>query len=300
MEGMSQSKRNMYFYGLVLVFLISAPLIALYATGYRISSDLELIETGGIHVDVQRSGASFFLDDSFEGEGTLFQKSFFVQNLKPGTHSARVEKEGYFSWEKQLEVFPTVITEARSLLILEEPKLTAIARTIERVEEETEDGTRISRPVPNPAYEAIFAVFNATSTDRAALTGRATTAIQYNGTSTTVYLKDSIGLWHDDTGLHAWWLNGEDELPYAFCRHNECERHITVWDNPREIRHFDFLPKDNLFILLERRDGIYVTEVDTRAPQNTFPLYPREGARMHVVDNRIYILDDATLFELKL
>ena len=296
MEGLSQRKRNFYFSALTLIFLIAAPLIALYATGYRISSDFRLIETGGLHVDVERSGAQFYLDESFEGEGTLFQKSFFIQNLKPGIYSVRVEKEGFMSWSKDLEVFPTVITEARSLLIPQELVLNPIPRLLPLEDEEETEEERLL----NPEYEDLLGAFSATSTGIQGVSLGATTTIQYKKATTTVYARDSIGLWQDDSGLHAWWLNGEDELPYAFCRHNECEREITVWNTSHEIRHFDFLPEDNLFILLERLDGIYITEIDTRAPQNTFALYPKGGTQMRVIDEKIYILDEVELFELEL
>lgn len=300
MEGLSRRKRNFYFSVLTLIFLIAAPLIALYATGYRISSEFKLIETGGIHVDVQRSGAQFYLDGSFEGEGTLFQKSFFKQNLTPGVYAVRVEREGFVPWEKRLEVFSTVITEARSFLVPEDLEFEHIPQTVERVEEETTEGTKITRPIPNLVYEEIVSAFTATSTGISNVALGATTSIQYRGATTTVYAQDSIGLWQDDEGLHAWWLNGEDELPYAFCRHNECQREIVVWEPAYEIRHFDFLPDDNLFILLERLDGIYLTEVDTREPQNVFALYPTWGAQMRVIEDTIYILDDVELFELTL
>jgi len=98
MDILSLKKRRLYLTILTIFFFIAVPLIVLYASGYRLSSDLKVIKTGGIYVEVPVSGASFFVDDEFQGSGFLFQKSFFIQDLLPDVYSVRIDREGYQDW----------------------------------------------------------------------------------------------------------------------------------------------------------------------------------------------------------
>jgi hypothetical protein len=292
MEVLSSRKRNIYFGVLTLIFLVAAPAVALYATGYRLSSNFEIIKTGGIHVAVPTSGATFYLDDEFAGNGTIFQRSFFTQNLAPGIYTVRIEKEGYHPWRKQLEVFPTFISEARALLLVKDPELTPIPETLSDI--------GIGTTTANTRYREILGAFSATSTGLRGAPLGATTTVAYLGATTTVYDRDGVGIWLDDSGLHALWLRKAEDYPYVFCAFTECTPEILVWGRSSEIRHFDFLPSDNLFVLLERPDGIVVAELDTRVPQNVQPLYLSEGAQFRVIGNVLYILDGKQLFEVKI
>lgn len=292
MEGLSSRKRKFYFSLLTLVFFVVAPALALYATGYRLSSDFEIIKTGGIHVAVSTSGADFYLNDEFAGKGTIFQRSFFTQNLTPGVYTVRIEKDGYHPWRKQLEVFPTAISEARAMLLVEEPELVPIPAAL--------GSNGVVATTSNPLYLEVLSAFIATSTGVRGAPLGATTTVMYQGATTTVYERGGVGLWLDELGLHTLWLRKVDDYPYVFCEFTECKPEILVWERPSEIHHFDFLPTNNLFVLLERSDGVVVTELDTRVPQNTQPLYLIEGAQFRVIGGTIYVLDGNQLFEVKI
>ena len=73
--------RRAYLLTLVVVFVTFAPLLMLYAAGYRLTGDLTIIKTGGVYVDTPRAGADFYLDEKYQGSGSLFQRGFFGQNL---------------------------------------------------------------------------------------------------------------------------------------------------------------------------------------------------------------------------
>jgi len=269
-EGLSKTKRRVYLGILTAIFIVAAPLLGLYASGYRLSGDFTLIKTGGIHVSVPRAGASFYLNSRFQGTGSIFQKGFFVQDLTPGIYTVRIEQEGYHLWQKQLEVYPTVISEARALLLSKDPQITPIHAFIDPV---TGKATSSPLGVPrqmNPRYVEILEIFRDTEL---VLLESATSSILYKGATTTVRAEGGIGLWSDSEGVHTWWLEEEDESPYFFCiSEKECRRELLVYQGQREISHVDFLPDDNQFVILEREDGVYITELDIRPLQNTLPL----------------------------
>lgn len=96
-----------------IAFAIIAPLIVLYAMGYRpgISSPLSppvgvaIIEATPRKATVQVNGTLI---------GTLPRS---IPNLLPGTTHIRVTKEGYTPWGKNIEIRPATATDVRSILL---------------------------------------------------------------------------------------------------------------------------------------------------------------------------------------
>lgn len=298
MDVLSPKKRRLYLVLLTVFFFLSVPLIMMYASGYRLSSDFKIIKTGGIYVEVPVSGASFFVEDEFQGTGFLFQKSFFVQDLLPGVYSVRIDREGYHDWRKDFEVAPTLIVSGKALLLPKEPNLILVSSS--SPEAVLEDELITQREVSIVEYRKFIAYFDATSTIKSAVSEIATSSIFYEGATTTVIELGDIGLWKGTGGLRAWWLGNADRFPYFFCKADTCSREILVAGGSEDISNFDFFPADNQFIIIEWPDGVFVTELDTRNPQNIQPLYAVTGAQFRVIDNTIYILDDGSLFEIDL
>ena len=119
---MKKKYRIIYAFILVVVFIIVAPLLVLYATGYRYNfSENRVIKTGVLAVDSDPRNAQITINDKKAGSRT----PTVVKNLFPGDYSVSIEKEGYFGWEKSLSVFPnrSTSTERVSLLKSNSPTL---------------------------------------------------------------------------------------------------------------------------------------------------------------------------------
>ena len=119
---MKKKYRRIYAFILVVVFIIVAPLLVLYATGYRYNfSENRVIKTGVLAVDSDPRNAQITINDKKAGSRT----PTVVKNLFPGDYSVSIEKEGYFGWEKSLSVFPnrSTSTERVSLLKSNSPTL---------------------------------------------------------------------------------------------------------------------------------------------------------------------------------
>lgn len=95
-------------------FVIIAPLIILYAVGYRpqISSPIPR-PVGVILADASPRRATITVNE--KEYGTLPRS---VPDIDPGMARVQVKKEGYTSWEKILEVKPTQATDIRSIRLL--------------------------------------------------------------------------------------------------------------------------------------------------------------------------------------
>lgn len=92
-----------------LAFAIIAPLIILYAMGYRGSLvGVALVEATPRRASVEVEGEQY---------GTLPRS---IPNLSPGVTTIRVTKEGYRAWEKNINIQPGISTDLRSIQLLPE------------------------------------------------------------------------------------------------------------------------------------------------------------------------------------
>ncbi|MFA6524991.1 MAG: PEGA domain-containing protein [Patescibacteria group bacterium] len=119
---MKKKYRRIYALSLVFVFIIVAPLLILYATGFRYDfNEYKVIKTGVLAVDSDPRNAQIEIN----GEATGAKTPKVVKNLFPGEYSVLIEKQGYFPWEKILPVFANqaTTTERVSLLKTDGPTL---------------------------------------------------------------------------------------------------------------------------------------------------------------------------------
>lgn len=95
-------------------FVIIAPIVILYAVGYRpqISSPIPRA-VGVILADSNPPKASIIINGI--DKGTLPRA---VPNIEPGITSIQVTKDGYTSWQKSLEIKSAEATDVRSIVLL--------------------------------------------------------------------------------------------------------------------------------------------------------------------------------------
>ncbi len=78
----------------------------------------------------------------------------------------------------------------------------------------------------------------------------------------------------------------------------ECRREIRIDRQGQEVKSFRFFPGTTDLLLVHRADGLFVTEVDDRAWQNTQRLYPGSVDAVTIDGGRIFIRDGEYYFEL--
>ncbi len=109
------------FFILILITVVAVGAIA-YGRGYRITRDETgrniVAGTGLLVLTSVPDGARAFVDDE------LVTATDNTVNLKPGTYKVRIEKDGYFAWEKQIEIKNERVTETNALLFPKAPQLT--------------------------------------------------------------------------------------------------------------------------------------------------------------------------------
>ncbi len=123
---MSKRLRTTLFIFFVTAFVIGAPALALYAQGYRINWPLEagkklIVKTGGLFVKVSPKQIAIYVDGQMEKQTDFFFDSALVTNLLPRLHQVQIKKNGYQTWEKNLEVKEKEVVEAKNVFLFPEP-----------------------------------------------------------------------------------------------------------------------------------------------------------------------------------
>jgi len=103
---------------LVLFFLIS-PLVFFYSQGYRIDFQTKKIsQTGALFLKVWPKSVQIYLNEKPVKRTDFVFGSALIENLLPKKYKVRIEKEGYFLWEKELEIKEKEVTEAKNIILI--------------------------------------------------------------------------------------------------------------------------------------------------------------------------------------
>jgi hypothetical protein len=93
-------------------------------------------------------------------------------------------------------------------------------------------------------------------------------------------------------------LELESGLETTTTAERECRREIMIDRQEQDVISFYFMPGTTDLVVLHRQDGVFVTEVDDRAWQNTQPLYKERVDAVVVDGGRIFVKDGTNYFEL--
>lgn len=102
-------------------FFIIAPPIVLYSLGYRVDFEQKkIVATGGIYIKAWPQPAEFYVDSKLGGKTNMFSDSVFVQNLLPKQHDILIKKEGYFPYQKILDVKEKEVIKLEHVILFKE------------------------------------------------------------------------------------------------------------------------------------------------------------------------------------
>lgn len=295
MQPLSRGKRISYFVLFTIIFFAVAPLFIYYAKGYRFhfSEQDNVSRTGGIYVSTDQSGMGIYINNILEKKTSIVQKSVFVQDLNPGSYEVRVSKDGFQTWQKNLRVFPELVTEAKSFLIKNEPLLTEITQflpaTTTSAVATTSTTTKYSK-VKNENYTSILKLFTTISTSTTKITTASSTMEEKN--IRKVILKNTDGV------LTATWKGEKDAIPSYFCVNTDCKSEIKI-NTSSKVISYDFFPGRDDLVIVRLIDGIYVSEIDDRSVQNIqkivsggdYDFRVKNGSEIYLKNNsKIYLV----------
>lgn len=119
---------------LVLIILLGSTVLLYYfLAGWRpsfnfsnggTSNNFNVKQTGMISAKSQPEGANVYLDEKL-----FTATNNTISGIEPGKHKLRITKSGYVSWEKEIEVFPELVTDITAVLIPQTPRIEPLTNT---------------------------------------------------------------------------------------------------------------------------------------------------------------------------
>lgn len=113
---MSIKYRRALYIIFIAVFFIGAPLIIMYATGYRYNFKNHRVEkTGILSVNSTPKNADIYLNNKLTGQTP---KRF--PRLLPDTYNLEIKKDNYYSWGKKIKIASGLTTFAQNIVLFKE------------------------------------------------------------------------------------------------------------------------------------------------------------------------------------
>jgi hypothetical protein len=116
---------------IIILILGSTTLLYLFLAGWRPSfifnettPSFEVKQTGMISAKSDPQGANLYLDGKL-----ITATNNTLSGIQPGKHKLRIVKNGYVDWEKEIEVFPELVTDITAVLITQTPRIEPLTNT---------------------------------------------------------------------------------------------------------------------------------------------------------------------------
>lgn len=120
---MTLRSRRIIYTIFILLFLAVTPIIILYTAGYRYNFQKHKIQKTGILILKSKpEKATIFLNNKLQKNTTPAR----IVNLLPGDYSIKIEKDGYYPWEKTLPIESRLTTFAENILLFKKSLPTKI------------------------------------------------------------------------------------------------------------------------------------------------------------------------------
>lgn len=132
---MTLKTRKQFFYISIITFILLAFFIIPYSNGWRFDfNTLSFVKLGGLYFNIEPAGSQVKVDKlSFEINSGFLKNDILIANLFPKTYHVSVQKEGYQSWNKNLIVKPSLVTNIYPVILV--PQKSTEKLLIEKIED---------------------------------------------------------------------------------------------------------------------------------------------------------------------
>ena len=253
--SLSYQHRQLFFWLLVLVFLVSLPVLIFYTTGYRLNFENEetsIVTTGGVYITTDNLEVDVYLDDEQVKRPRLFRSAYYIQNIAVGQHRIVVQRPGLHTWVKELPIDPYIVIEASAFNMPVVPHVRPIPEYLTAtgtpvylgVSSSTTIFAGVTTTVPvltlsskatttllaNVEYPFVQSLFSTTSVTARSVferlldgmerfrfaTSSGTSSLVATSTELTIE-QGGIRLINRDNEIYATWIGSFDSIPYYFC-----------------------------------------------------------------------------------
>lgn len=117
---MTLMQRRLFMSFFIVLFMMVAPVVVLFAKGYRFNLENGIfIYSGSVTIKSWPRDIEIYLDGERQTNKhyNVLNDAYTINGIKPGTYSLACKKEGYTAWRKQIDVHSGVSTEFWNVLL---------------------------------------------------------------------------------------------------------------------------------------------------------------------------------------
>lgn len=105
----------------VFLYLVVAPILICYSLGYRLDFDKKkLVSTGGVYLKIWPQESQISIGEKINKKTSIFSNELLVQGLLPKKYKIIVKKDGYYDWEKNLEIESQKVNRIENVTLIKE------------------------------------------------------------------------------------------------------------------------------------------------------------------------------------
>jgi len=290
---MTPARRKFYVLAMFVVFVIVIPVIILHSSGYRLNSRFRLVKTGGIYFHNDESDAVVKLNGKVKKRAGILERNLLVKDLRPATYYARVEKEGYRVWEKNVTVAEQKVEVCYPLLIPQNLKPELVPRyDIIKPEKKGQK----TRREPNDEFTEAMELFRTWGKpSKGIIPGWENRDEKKLRLGADRKLRKKVFLFREGNKIYVRWTGSEDQRPFFISSAGK----RLVYAPDKKIVSFGFFPErdDSMLVLLD--DGtLYAVELDTRFDIQNIYKIARSCTRFAVNDEMLYYVSGGNLYRV--
>ena len=299
---LTRRKRRVLFYISISAFAVLLVPVLLYSLGYGITGGFKISKTGGIFIQSSVSGAKVSAGSKIKYT-SLLGYSALIKNLLPGSYKVTVENDGYWTWEKTLQVSAETVTSRNALLIPKNPAGQNLGTSSPR--------TNMKKP-PFPGIKKYWMLsssdFLILGDDKKFYRNRDPLPVGFFSEEVLVLLRKSkntafidgdqrIIFW-ENRNIDSLWIGKENRRPEW-----QTENEIKIFTSPpgTSVRQVFEYPGWPDYLLISTQNGVFALEMDSVGRQNIFPLYKGKMPEIISIESgKLIIKDDGNFAEIEI
>ena len=115
---MSKNFRTILTFIFIFLFLAIAPIVVLYSQGYRFDFEKnKIVQTGAFYFKVKPNQVNIYINNKLVKKTSILFDTAYIKNLLPKNYNVKIEKDNYYSWEKNLEIKKELVTEGKNIIL---------------------------------------------------------------------------------------------------------------------------------------------------------------------------------------
>lgn len=184
--------------------LATTTVVLLYSDGWRINNgsltengkdnQSIIVKTGMLAVRSSPDAAQILIDDEI-----ITATDSTISSLAPGKHKLEIKKDGYEVWQKEVNIYPEVVTDITAILVLKSPKLESLTNSDVSAFNISTNGNKIAYLTQNHTKPGIWIL---------PLTG---STLNLFKTDSQVLIEDNIYA-RPSLGENIWWSPDDKEI----------------------------------------------------------------------------------------